>query len=44
MVVLDLQDIRELESNPELCFEMPGRVVMTLVDGKVRYQRGTSKQ
>jgi predicted amidohydrolase YtcJ len=39
LVVLDLQDIRELESNPELCFEMPKRVVMTLVNGKVQYQR-----
>jgi predicted amidohydrolase YtcJ len=39
LVVLDLEDIRELESNPELCFEMPDRVVMTVVDGKVQYQR-----
>jgi predicted amidohydrolase YtcJ len=37
LVVLDLEDIRELEKNPELCFEMPERILMTLVEGKVRY-------
>jgi predicted amidohydrolase YtcJ len=39
LVVLDLQDIQELESNPELCFEMPEKVLMTLVDGKVQYRK-----
>jgi predicted amidohydrolase YtcJ len=39
MVVLDIEDIRSLESNPELCFEMPDRIFMTLVEGKVQYRR-----
>ncbi len=39
LVVVDLRDIRELESNPVLCFEMPKRVLMTPVEGKVQYRR-----
>jgi predicted amidohydrolase YtcJ len=39
LVVLDLQDIQELESNPELCFKMPEKVLMTLVGGKIEYRR-----
>ncbi len=45
LVLLDLQDIKELESNPELCLEMPKRIVMTMVEGKVRHRgRGFSFQ
>lgn len=39
LVVLDLADIRDLEREPELCFGMSDRVVMTLVGGKIRYQK-----
>lgn len=39
LVVLDLEDIRELERNPELLFQMPDRVLLTMVDGEVRYER-----
>ena len=38
LVVLDLPSIDLLESDPELCFGMPDRVVMTVVGGKIRYQ------
>lgn len=39
LVVLDLQDIFELERNPELCFEMKDRVVMTMVDGETVFEQ-----
>jgi predicted amidohydrolase YtcJ len=39
LVVLDLGDISDLQKNPELCFQMPDRVLLTMVDGKVRYQK-----
>jgi predicted amidohydrolase YtcJ len=38
LVVLDLEDIRRLEENPRLLFEMRDRVLLTLSDGVVRYQ------
>ncbi len=39
LVILDLPDIRDLEENPELLFEMRGRVLMTLTAGAVRYEK-----
>ncbi len=39
LVVLDLPDIFDLERDPELAFQMRDRIVMTVVDGNVRYQR-----
>jgi hypothetical protein len=41
LVVLDLPDITELERNPELCFKMANRVLMTMVGGKIQYQSNT---
>jgi predicted amidohydrolase YtcJ len=37
LVVVDLPDIMQVEKNPELCFTMPDRVLMTMVGGKVEY-------
>lgn len=42
LVLLDLPDINQLEKNPELCFRMPDRVLMTMVDGKIQYQKKNS--
>ena len=39
MVVLDLQDFRELERNPDRILEMGDRVLLTLVDGSPAFQR-----
>jgi len=39
LVVLDLTDIRELERNPDLLFEMDERVLLTMVSGEVRFQK-----
>jgi predicted amidohydrolase YtcJ len=39
LVVVDLTNIRELERNPELCFEMRDRILLTMVEGLIRYQR-----
>ena len=39
MVVLDLQDFRELERNPDRLLEMGDRVLLTLVDGNPAFQR-----
>lgn len=39
LAVLDLAGIELLEKDPELCFRMRDRVVMTVVGGQVRYQR-----
>ena len=39
LVVADLADISDLQKNPELCFEMPDRVLVTMVGGQVRYQK-----
>ena len=39
LVVLDLGDILDLQKNPELCFQMPDRVLTTMVEGQVRYQK-----
>jgi predicted amidohydrolase YtcJ len=39
LAVLDLPDIKTLEDDPELCFEMRDKVLLTMTDGKVRYQK-----
>jgi len=39
LIVLDLQDFRELERNPERILEMGDRLLLTLVDGKPAFQR-----
>ncbi|MFC1662097.1 amidohydrolase [Gemmatimonadota bacterium] len=39
LVVLDLEDIRILEEDPDLLFEMRDRVLLTLSGGVVRYQK-----
>jgi predicted amidohydrolase YtcJ len=39
LVVLDLSDIRELDRHPELCLAMRQRILLTMVDGQVRYQK-----
>ncbi len=38
LVVLDIPDIRELQKNPELCFLMEKKVLLTMVGGVIRYQ------
>ncbi len=38
LVVVDLADIRELQENPELCFDMESKVLLTMVGGEIRYQ------
>ena len=39
LVVLDLPSIRDLEVDSELCFGMRDRVLLTMVEGKIAYQR-----
>jgi predicted amidohydrolase YtcJ len=39
MAVLALEDIRMLEEDPELLFEMKNRVLMTMSDGIVRFEK-----
>jgi predicted amidohydrolase YtcJ len=39
LIVVDLPDIGMLEADPELCFAMRDRVLLTLVDGEVRYSK-----
>jgi len=39
LVIVDLPGIQVLEDNPELCFEMKDRVLLTMSDGKVRYKK-----
>jgi hypothetical protein len=39
LVVLDLEDIRMLEEDPELLFGMRDRILLTLSDGLVRYPK-----
>ena len=39
LIVIDLPDIGMLEQEPELCFSMRDRVLLTLVDGEVRFRR-----
>ena len=39
LVVVDLPGIKALENNPELCFQMKDKVLLTMSDGKVRYKK-----
>jgi predicted amidohydrolase YtcJ len=39
LVVLDLDNLESLETNPELCLQMKDRVLMTLVGGRILYQK-----
>ena len=39
LVVLDLPDIEALQQNPEVCFQMRDKVLLTMVEGTVRYQK-----
>ena len=41
LTVLDLEDIRMLEEDPDLLFGMGGRVMLTMSGGAVRYRKGT---
>ena len=38
LVVLDLADLDDLQRDPELCFQMRDRVLLSMVGGVVRYQ------
>ena len=38
LVVLDLQDIRELERNPERILDLEESILLTLVDGRPAFQ------
>lgn len=40
LAVLDLVDIRDLEEDPDLLFEMHDRVLLTMSEGVVRYRKG----
>jgi len=42
LVVLDLPDLMELERDPELAFGMRDRVLLTVVDGRVRHEHPRS--
>ena len=39
LAVLALEDIRMLEEDPELLFEMKDRILMTMSDGQVRFEK-----
>ncbi|MDE3155307.1 MAG: amidohydrolase [Acidobacteriota bacterium] len=39
LVVLDLPDVKALQENPELCFQMRDKVLLTMVEGQVRYRK-----
>jgi predicted amidohydrolase YtcJ len=39
LVVLDIPGVEALQKNPELCFDMAGKVLVTMVEGQVRYRR-----
>jgi predicted amidohydrolase YtcJ len=38
LAVLDIADIRELQKNPEMCFQMENKILLTVVGGRTRYQ------
>lgn len=40
LVVVDLDDMRILEQDPDLLFEMRDRILLTMSDGQVRYRKG----
>ena len=39
LAVLDIQDIYELERNPRICFEMDERIDLTMVEGRIVFER-----
>ena len=39
LVVLDIPSIDALQQNPEMCFQMGDRVMMTMVEGVVRHSK-----
>jgi predicted amidohydrolase YtcJ len=39
LVVLDIPSIDAIQQNPELCFQIPDRIMMTMVEGQVRYSK-----
>jgi predicted amidohydrolase YtcJ len=39
LVVLDVPSIRALGENPELCLEMEDKILLTLVEGKIGFQK-----
>jgi predicted amidohydrolase YtcJ len=40
LAVIDLPDIMDLERNPDLALKMRDRILMTLVGGKILYEKG----
>ena len=40
LIVIDMPDIRELEKDPELCFQMADKILLTMVDGQVKFRKG----
>jgi predicted amidohydrolase YtcJ len=38
-VVLDIPSIETLQQNPDMCFQMQDRILLTAVEGQVRYQK-----
>lgn len=39
LVVLDIPSLDAIQQNPELCFQMQDRIMMTMVEGQVRYAK-----
>src|SRR5215831_971570 len=39
LVVLDIPSLDALQQNPELCFQIPDHIMLTMVEGQVRYQK-----
>ena len=42
LVEIDVNDLGQVERNPDLLLHMTDRVLLTMVDGKIRYQKGMS--
>lgn len=43
LVILDLKDIFDLEKNPRILLDMDKKILATMVDGEVRYQKAGFK-
>ncbi len=39
LVVLDIPSIDALQQNPELCFQIPDKIMVTMVEGQIRYNK-----
>ncbi|MBI4474530.1 MAG: amidohydrolase [Acidobacteria bacterium] len=39
LVVLDIPSIDALQQNPEMCFQMQDRIMLTMVEGQARYMK-----